>query len=286
MKKALLFAIGLSIVLSNSKLFAQDNLTEVYVKEQIPNKKQVPYPYIREADVMWAKIIWRVIDLREKVNMPLYYPVKPIDNRWNLITLLLYGIDNEGLTAYNPDDPLNEFKIPLTKEAVDAQMGSKTDTIKVPDPNTGAIETKIIKKDRQVEEVKQILVKEKWFFDRQHSTMQVRILGMCPIRFRPREDQAGNSTEEIERIKTFWIYYPEARSIMANHEIYNRHNDAQHISFDDFFFQRRFASFIYQETNVYNNRTIRDYAAGIETLYESERIKETLFQMEHDLWEY
>jgi gliding motility associated protien GldN len=286
MKKALLFAIGLSIIFSSNKLLAQDNLTEVYVKEHIPNKKPVPYPYMREADVMWAKIIWRVIDLREKMNMPLYYPVKPIDNRWNLITLLLYGIDNEGLTAYSSDDPLNEFKVPLTKEAVDVQMGAKTDTIKVPDPNTGAIETKIIKKDRQVEEVKQILIKEKWFFDKQHSTMQVRILGICPIRLKPREDQAGNPTEEIERSKTFWIYFPEARSIMANHEIYNRNNDAQHISFDDFFFQRRFASFIFAETNVYNNRPIRDYASGIETLYESDRIKESLFNMEHDLWEY
>jgi gliding motility associated protien GldN len=286
MKKALLFAIGLSIIFSSSKLLAQDNLTEVYVKEHIPNKKPVPYPYIREADVMWAKIIWRVMDLREKMNMPLYYPVKPIDNRWNLITLLLYGIDNEGLTAYSTDDPLNEFKNPLTKELVDVQMGAKTDTIKVPDPNTGAIETKVVKKDRQVEEVKQILIKEKWFFDKQHSTMQVRILGICPIRLSPREDQNGNPTEEIERKKTFWIYFPEARAIMANHEIYNRNNDAQHISFDDFFFQRRFASFIFAETNVYNNRPIQDYASGIETLYESDRIKESLFNMEHDLWEY
>jgi len=286
MKKALLFAIGLSIIFSSSKLLAQDNLTEVYVKEHIPNKKPVPYPYIREADVMWAKIIWRVMDLREKMNMPLYYPVKPIDNRWNLITLLLYGIDNEGLTAYSTDDPLNEFKNPLTKELVDVQMGAKTDTIKVPDPNTGAIETKVVKKDRQVEEVKQILIKEKWFFDKQHSTMQVRILGICPIRLSPREDQNGNPTEEIERKKTFWIYFPEARAIMANHEIYNRNNDAQHISFDDFFFQRRFASFIFAETNVYNNRPIQDYASGIETLYESDKIKETLFNMEHDLWEY
>jgi gliding motility associated protien GldN len=116
--------------------------------------------------------------------------------------------------------------------------------------------------------------------------MQVRILGLCPIRLTPKEDASGNPTEVIDRKQTFWIYYPEARSIMANHEIYNRHNDAQHISFDDFFFQRRFASFIFKETNVYNNRPIMDYASGIETLYESERIKESLFEMEHDLWEY
>lgn len=286
MKKTLLFVLGLSVLLSNSNLLAQDNITEVYVKEHIPNKKPVPYPHVREADVLWAKIIWRVIDLREKMNMPLYYPIKPIDNRWNLISLLLYGIDNEGLTAYNTDDPLNEFKVPLTKEGVDAQMGAKTDTLKVTDPTTGQIETKVVKKDRLTDEVKQVMVKEKWFFDRQHSTMQVRIIGLCPIRLHNKEDESGNPTDVLEKRQTFWIYYPEARNILANHEIFNRYNDAQAVSFDDFFFQRRFSSYIFKETNVYNNRAIQEYTSGIETLYESERIKESLFNMEHDLWEY
>jgi gliding motility associated protien GldN len=286
MKRAIIFILGLSMVVCNNGLRAQDNITEVYVKEHIPNKTPVPYPYIREADVMWAKIIWRVIDLREKINLPLYYPLAPIDKRMNLVSLLLYGIDNEGLTAYSPDDELNEFKVPLTKEDIDYNMGATTDTIKVTDPTTGQLMQKIIHNDRRVDQVKQILIKEKWFFDKQHSTMQVRILGICPIRMDRRLDENGNQTDEIKRIPTFWIYYPEARHVLANHEVYNRFNDAQHISFDDFFFQRRFNSYISKESNVYSNRAIASYASGIETLYESERIKESLFDMEHDLWEY
>jgi gliding motility associated protien GldN len=284
MKRALLFAIGLSLLMAGTKLQAQDNLPEVYIKEQIPFKKPIPYPYIREADVMWAKIVWRVIDLREKMNMPLYYPIQPIDNRWNLITLILWGIDNEGLTAYSKEDVLNEFKKPLTKEEVDEAMGVRTDSTTVTDPNTGELKLSVVKKDRAIDEVKQILVKEKWFFDRQRSVMDVRILGLCPIRLTQSEDtaEAGNIKKQL----TFWIYFPEVRSLLANHEIFNRNNDAQHISFDDFFFQRRFNSYIFRESNVYNNRSIQDYASGVETLYESERIKESLFNMEHDLWEY
>jgi gliding motility associated protien GldN len=286
MKRALLFCAGLSILLGIQSIQAQDNKPEVYVKEHIPNKKAVPYPYIREADVMWSKVVWRIIDLREKMNLPLYYPTKPIDNRWNLITLILYGIDNEGLTAYSIDDPLNEFKIQLTKESIDGQLGAKIDTLKIPDINTGELVEKIIQKDRQLESVKQLMIKEKWFFDRQHSTMQVRILGMCPILISNKEDVSGQPTEELEKKMTFWVYYPEARSIFANHEIYNRFNDSQHISFDDYFLQRKFSSYIFKESSVYNNRNIGDFASGIETLYESERIKESLFNMEHDLWEY
>ncbi len=285
MKKTLLL-IGMAVFLGGSFTQAQDLKTEVYVKEHIPQKKPVPYPYVREADVMYAKIIWRVIDLREKANLPLYFPTKPIANRWNLITLLLYGIDNEGLTAYSVDDPVNEFKVPLTKDEIDLAMGAHTDTTKVADVNTGELVTKVITHERQVEEVKQIMVKEKWFFDKQTSTMQVRIIGLCPIRLHYREDNNGNPTDEMVKTRTFWIYYPEARNILANHEVFNRFNDAQHISFEDFFYQRRFESYIFAEANVYDNRAIQEYKSGIETLYESEKIKETLFKMEHDLWEY
>ena len=279
MKRKVIFMGLLSVVGSLLTVgVAQDNRIEVYVKEHIPNKRPVPYAHVREADVMWSKIIWRVIDLREKQNFTLYYPTRPIDSRMNLITLLLYGIDNEGVTAYSTDDPLNEFKTPLTKEQVDVQMGAKTDTIKVPDPNTGELVTKVIQRDRQIEAIKQIMIKEKWYFDKQLSTMQVRVLGICPILVRNKEDQNGNPTEEIEKKLTFWVYYPEVRN--------NRFNDAQYYSFDDLFTQRRFSSFIFKESNVYDNRPIGSYTSGIETLYESERIKESIFKYEHDLWEY
>lgn len=287
MKKIIVLLAMLSIVaVSNRQLLAQDNITEVYVKEHIPNKKAVPYPYIREADAVWSKIIWRVIDLREKMNLPLYYPTKPIGKRMSLIDLLLWGIDNEGLTAYSTNDPLNEFKIPLTREQVDEYMGAGIDTQKVQDPNTGELVPQIIQSDRKTDEVKQILVKEKWFFDKQHSTMQVRILGLCPIRVYYRLDDNYVPTDQLERKQTFWVYFPEARNLLTRHEIYNLHNDAQQVSFDDLFWQRRFSSYIFAESNVYDNRIVSDYTLGLETLYEGERIKGWLADTEHDLWEY
>ncbi|MDC0584140.1 gliding motility protein GldN [Bacteroidales bacterium] len=278
----LLFALILPMQMVN----AQDLKTEVYVKEHIPNKKPVPYPYVREADVIWSRTIWRMIDLREKQNMPLYYPVTPIGNRMSLMDLLLWGIDNEGLTAYSPDDPLNEFKIPLNREGVDLKMGAGSDTMKIMNPATGMLEETIIESPRRSSEVKKVLVKEKWYFDKQHSVMKVRIIGMCPIRVFYKLDDNQMPTDELTQIQTFWVYYPEARNLMARYEIYNRHNDAQRISFDDFFWQRRFNSYIFAESNVYNNRKLIDYTSGYETLLEGERIKKYLFELEHDLWEY
>lgn len=267
-------------------IFAQDLLTEVYVKENVPNKVPVPYEYIREADVMWSKIVYRMIDLRQKQNLVLYYPTKPIGGRMSLVDLLLYGIDNEGIRAFSANDPVNEFTAQMTLDEINTAFDAGIDTIPTTDPLTGEIIPMIVDRPRKVDEVKLLLVKEKWFFDKNHSVMKVRIIGILPIRTYFRLDDNGMPTDQFEKKPTMWIYYPEVRPLLANHEIYNRFNDAQRISFDDFFMQRRFASNIFAVSNVYNNRWINSYTLGVDALLEADKLKEWLFNIEHDLWEY
>src|SRR5512133_250112 len=131
MKRAALLMMGLAMLaVAPQKMTAQDILTEVYTREHIPNKTPVPYPYLREADVMWAKDIYRIIDLKQKQNLPLYYPKTPINDRYNLISLILWGIDNEGIRAFDVTDPNNEFTIPLDRSKIDESFGAGTQTIK------------------------------------------------------------------------------------------------------------------------------------------------------------
>jgi len=287
MKRVALFMLGLAMIaVMPERVSAQDALTEVYTREHIPNKAPVPYSYIREADVMWAKDIYRIIDLKEKQNLPLYYPVRPIGDRFNLVQLLLWGIDNEGIRAFSTDDTRNEFTIPLDRTKIDDAFGAGSQTIKTTDPVTGELKDTTILNERLTDEVKQILVKEKWFFDRNHSVMTVRIVGVCPIRVYNRLDDQGLPTDLVLRKLTCWVYFPEIRPLLARHEVFNEFNDAQRISFDDYFMQRRFSSYVFAESNVYDNRRINSYALGMDALLESERIKEYLFNMEHDMWEY
>jgi len=282
-------ALVIVFLSSGRTIFAQDTKIEVYEKIHIPHKKPIPYPYTREADVMWSKTIWRMIDLREKMNMPLFYPTKPIGERMSLINLIFYGIDNEGLQSYDPDKDVDEFKIPLSKEDLEKRMDNVPKDVQVVD-TTGATVTKHVQGERKMEQIKKILIKEKWFFDKNYSTMQVRILGICPIRVYPREIKGAvnpdDENAEMLMKKVCWIYYPEARNLFASHPVYNKNNDSQQASFDDLFMQRRFNSYIYAESNVYNNRLVEEYTTGLETLLESDRIKESIMTFEHDLWEY
>ena len=77
-------------------------LDGVYVQEHIPTKKVIQYTHLREADVMWSKRVWRIIDLREKMNHPLFYPEEPLSDRMALWDVIKYGVLDEGsLTIYD-----------------------------------------------------------------------------------------------------------------------------------------------------------------------------------------
>lgn len=299
MKKIFVFIfVGLMLGLFvPNEVKAQDVLNGIYEKQRDKNRKPIPYKNLREADVMWSKFIIRKIDLREKVNHPLYYPTSPIQERMSLIDLLLHGIKNEGLTPFNPDVWAGkEFDIPMTWSEIEAKFDAKTDTLDVYDPDTEEYVTDIIQNDLVSSEVKQYIVKEMWYFDRKYSTLNVRIIGLCPIREFVKETDddmsmeslalAEESAGEASKRKLFWISFAEARPLFANHEVFNPYNDVERRTFDDIFFKRKFSSYIIQESNVYDNRDINEYSLGQHTMQESERVKTFIFNLEQDLWHY
>jgi len=129
--------------------------------------------------------------------------------------------------------------------------------------------------------VKEYRIKEDWFFDKQRSVQDVRIIGICPV-----ADNIDPVTGEVRgSTPLFWVYFPEARNIFASAEVFNRSNDAERRTLEDIFWKRMFGSYVYKEQNVYDRR-IADYKQGIHALLEAERVKDDLFIIEHDLWEY
>lgn len=276
--KRLIFSSALLLVLFAfaSKTEAQV-LDGVYVKEHVPVRNPIPYTSLREADVMWSKKIVRMLDLKEKLNHPLYYPTGKFSDRKSFMQLLQWGFENASKTAY-------EFSLtPLTYEIVTPiasyseikrQLGFKIDTNAI----TGAPDTLLEK----LEECQQLIMKEEWFFDKQRSVMDVRIIGICPLRIY--ED--ANVPGKFNKAAAFWIYFPEFRDLFAKTEVFNPKNDAERRTFDDLFWKRKFSSFIIKESNVYNDRPIQNYAIGLEAMLEGERIKDFIFKIEHDLWEY
>ena len=282
MKKLFLVPVLLLGMFLGNNTEAQVVLDDIYAPDHVPNRKPIPYAYLREADAMYKKRVWRVIDLREKINLNLYYPTSPIKDRMSLIDLLLNGIANEGVTAYNTDD--DRFTQPMSRTQIDNVFDAVEKSQNYTDEN-GDEQTVMIKGEINSSEVKQYWLKEDWFFDRKHSTMNVRILGICPIRFYVKDSDDGEDAE-ARKTYTFWIYFPEVRRILADHEVFNNNNDAERRTFDDIFFKRYFNSYIVKVSNVYDDRSIQDYSLGIQSLLEAEALKKQITDYEQDLWEY
>jgi gliding motility associated protien GldN len=278
-KKSILTAIvTLNLLVAFKNVNAQSNILDgVYVKEHTIERRVIPYTYLREADVMWSKRIWRIIDLREKLNHDMYFPIDVIAGRRSLMQVIWDGVTKDGsITAYS-DENDGDFTTQLSKADLDNKY-NYWDTAQIEDPGTGDMVEKVTQVQFNPSDVRQFRIKEDWFFDRQRSVMDVRIIGIAPIRFFQK-----NGEDRIETM--FWIYYPEARFAFVSAEVYNKGNDAERRTYEDIFWKRRFSSYIYKETNVYNRR-ISTYLGGLEALLEAEKIKEDIFNMEHDLWEY
>lgn len=253
---------------------------EVYDKIHIPDKKPIPYTSVREADVVWEKRVWRMMDLRQKINLPFYYPETPKKGWKNLMAVIMDAIREGSITAYDPTKD-DQFLVPLTYQEIEKKFTS-IDTVPVYDPNNPQriLRYDVIKEDFRTSNVQRYEIKEEWFFDKQRSQMDVRILGICPM-----NSVYGDNDQFLGYEEMFWIYFPEARPIFAQALVFNPHNGAEERTYDEIFWKRMFGSYIYKVENVYD-RKIAEYASGMDALLEAQRIKNDIFEFEHSLWEF
>ncbi len=287
MKKSIKNLIVLPLVFASALASAQGAgqqtvLDGAYVPEHNPTRKVIPYPHLRQADVMWERRIWEVIDIRQKMNQPLYLPLEEIANRKSLFDVIKKGVlDDFSITAYSlgPTQEDDEFRYPMSPGEVDSVLNPVVLRYQE-DLDTGEKTPVENKEPYTSDDIVAYKIKEVWLFDKQRSERYVRIIGLAPVVLLTNADGEVKGKKDL-----FWLYFPECRYVFANNEVYNAHNEAQRMTFDDLFQKRMFSGYIIKEDNVFN-REIATYAKGIDALLESERIKNDIFTMEHDLWHY
>jgi gliding motility associated protien GldN len=275
-------AVAATGVWAAPKANAQTVLDGAYIKEHTKTKRVVPYTHIREADVMWARRVWRTIDLREKMNHPLYFPTEAINDRKSLFDVIRQGLMVDGsITAYSvgPVGTDDEFKKPLLASEL-KELFTRLDTQYTENLESGDMDMVVQEINLESRDIMMYNVKEDWIFDKQRSTMDIRILGIAPM-----QEKRGEDGEIRGYSPLFWLYYPECRYVFANWDAFNRENDAERRSFEDIFWKRQFSSYITKWSNVYD-RGINQYKTGLNALLEGEEIKQQLFEFEHDLWNF
>ena len=242
-------------------------------QQTIMDKKPSPQPEIQESNIMWKKTVIREVDFRQKINQVFYYPTNPTEDWKNLVTVLYDGIQSGDITAYRVENNIDDMVTPLTRD--DFEKASS----KIGDPpviwkDGEEVPNEVSFKDRMLN-VTRLRIKEDWYFDKKLSQFLVRIIAISPI-----------IVEEDGLSQPCWIPYDEqTRTVLAQSFAFNRNNAAARLTYDEILQKRIFDSYIVKEENVYD-RYINSYAFNIDALYESERIKNEMFDFEQSLWEY
>lgn len=239
-------------------------------REVVAQHAVLKYPPVRESDILWEKRLWRVIDIREKMNLPFSYPEAPLAQ-----ILGMAALDGD-ITVYDAGD--DRFSKPLDAEAL-RKVLFKVDTFIAIDPVTYLETTTVAASSPDWEAVKRFRIKEAWFFDTRTGTLRFQILGIAPL-----INVTNSEGDFMYERPLFWVHYPSVRPYLARQKVYAPgDNLSATITWEDLFEMRYFASTVYKESNPYDRR-IQDYLTGADALYQAANIDDALFNREHDLW--
>lgn len=255
------------------------------VKDRTP----LDYEHIREDDAVYMQRVWREIDVQEKINIPFAYKAQSEFGDQRFITILLRAIKDNDITAFSAAGGDDRFTTPLTwTQIAELLVGSPEvkqmpDWENDPDGSKGLVKDTLINAEFNPDVIQRYWIKEDVIFDKESSRLYTRILGIAPIKTITNEDGSFRAVTPV-----FWVYYPDLRPMLAQHEVYNGKNFGARMSWEELFESRMFGSRIIKSTiNNPNDMFIDGYVKDpILALLEGENIKEKIFNYEQDLWSY
>ena len=299
-----IFSITVFFCLASTLSFAQANLLNAKTPAEIgkkteaqmaaDNDKPLPYGYIGDRDVLMGRKVWELIDLDERVNFPMYFPIEENlgANRKSLYQVLLDGVKDSTITEVYDDsyftikktmkDMASSFVKIDTTDAGFEEMNSDINAYR--SGKRKISEEYITRTEIKAIDVSGYKVVGYWYFDKRQGEMKYRMLGICPVV----PDIYTMGSEEKDYVELFWVYFPAARDVLHKQQAFNERNSAMSITFDHLLNSRRFSGVIYKEENVYGDRQIDEYLKDNAQmqLLESERVKEKIRNFEQDMWNY
>ena len=303
MKKS--FLLILLIFLANES-FSQANLLNAKNPSEIGDSSAsskainefVDYENVDDKNILWSKVVYEFIDLNERLNFPLLFPVndtKYDDTRKSLWRVIRENIENGKISEVydSNNDNFTEASRKIGKDSTDLEANiyknyNITDIYK----SKYVPESFVPREVASSADIFGYVIKGIWYFDKIHAELRYRLLAIQPYGTDLKTSVDGEETET----GYFWIWYPSIREILDDHLVFNDKNNNNRISFDELLINRRFSSYIYKYDNVYGDREIRDYIRQRDNesyaqwqtriVMESERIKKEILDFEIDMWGY
>lgn len=287
---------ALTYAQSNFNILNAKQVKEIGVKSEdrirLDQDVPVPYEYVDERDILWSKIVWEVIDLNQLQNFRLYFPTDENSNKnpatRSLFTVLLDNVVSGKIKDIYDD---SQFINKLTSKEVEKKL-VRVDTASygfdLLNQNKKAnIEEYIDRNYIKSANIQAYQIKGMWYFNKRSGQLNYRLLAIAPMA--PDVQTIGRDDIQDDAIyPLFWVFYPQVREILHRAFPFKDGFSNVNESFDYLLNVRDFNSTIIREENMYGNRSIDEYIKGnsLFQLRESDRIKESIRDLESDMWNY
>ena len=292
--------LGFALMLLSPSLQAQLNILNSKSPDEIglktdaqieyDNDNPLPYGYVDDRDILWSKTTWEIIDLDERVNFPLYYPIDTNNigsERRSLYDVLVKNIKNGTISEVYADSYFSEKR--TLRDIEGSLVYSDTTDLGIEQFNAvGRVDPEYVRKfTLDAGDIEEWRIRGVWYLDKRQGELRYRLLAICPVANEARS-KAFPDDEVDAKVELFWVWYPGAREILHKAKAFNRKNTSQPISFDHLLNSRRFNAVIFKDDNVQGDRGVADYINdnALMQLLESDRIKDQIRNIEIDLWNY
>jgi gliding motility associated protien GldN len=292
--------LGIALMLLSPGLQAQLNILNAKSPEEIglktdaqiayDNDNPLPYGYVDDRDILWSKTTWEIIDLDERVNFPLYYPIDTNNigsERRSLYDVLVKNIKNGTISEVYADSYFFEKR--TLRDIEGSLVYSDTTDLGIEQFNAvGRVDPEYVRKfTLDAGDIEEWRIRGVWYLDKRQGELRYRLLAICPVANEARS-KAFPDDDVDAKVELFWVWYPGARELLHKAKAFNRKNTSQPISFDHLLNSRRFNAVIFKDDNVQGDRGVADYINdnSLMQLLESDRIKDQIRNIEIDLWNY
>lgn len=271
---------------AESQPAAKEYVNETWLPSLVPDgmidrvqdrtNRTLAWSNVREIDIAFKRRVWKRIDVKEKQNMAFIYKGDEYTGGGAFIEILLDAVKRGKIRAFNDAT----FTRVLSDTEVFSRLSSERQVI-TNDPITGEETIMTTRNDFNPDDVAMYEIQEDWIFDRNVGRLLPRLRSVTA--FRAVVDPDTDLFRGWDPLLT--IYYPEAREVLSQYEVYNPQNDVHRMSWTDYLDRMMYNGYVTKTSR--NNPTNGNNLGqpGFESLINGQKEMRDIIQKEMDMWE-
>ena len=308
MKKVIIFVLALTSCVATyaqhpASFFDDLGNIRIETKELQESADTLVSIFHRSDDIVWSRVVYRIVDMRYKQNYQLYTPVIATDPLYSSLFRTMLRAIEKGMPIYAKSFTQGDVRpyfneAPIAKEDIPTLLN--TDVTGEGDSDISSSANMLLNynaaKDSLffssspyyegfVRNQLKFMIQEVVFFDRHYSRLYSKIMAIAPMHT-PHNVETMTPMDALYNQILFWVPYDAFRPYMAQQYVTPRGNDSKRVTFDDFFSLKLYSSYLVGINNIYS-RMIPEVAETYEDVQkEQQKIETELLKVEQDMWEY